>query len=134
MAYDSTVPLNDILRKKWEEMYPDKPMPEVGTAEFNIFCDTLLSELTSDKTNVNSNPESNDQHVYEDETHVYTKLDWKYISDKANAWIDNNPGKVLGFIGLITVGVSLKLWQLLIAGAVHKGNLKTIKYMMKHNK
>jgi len=77
---------------------------------------------------------TSDTNTYEDDTHRYTKVDGKYIRKMVNDWIDDNPGKTIGFIFLAGTVLTCKVFQNICTRAVYKGNLRTIKYLMKYSK
>lgn len=129
MAVGTTANFEEWITKKWHELHSGEKMPEIGTKEFIAFCDEVVATSESHNTNTTS-----DTNTYEDDTHRYTKVDGKYIRKIINDWIDDNPGKTIGFILLAGTVLSCKVFQHICTKAVYKGNLHTIKYLMRHSK
>ena len=143
MAVGITVNFEEFMTKKWNEFHPGEKMPEIGTKEFVAFCDEVaaasqpVSETDSHNTKTTSNTNTyttSNTNTYEDDTHRYTKVDGKYIRKIINDWIDDNPGKTIGFVFLAGAILTCKVFQHICTRAVYKGNLRTIKYLMKYSK
>jgi len=135
MAVGITVNFEEWMTRKWNEFHPNEKMPEIGTKEFVAFCDEVAaaSQPVSATDSHNTTTTSN-TNTYEDDTHRYTKVDGKYIRKIINDWIDDNPGKTIGFVFLAGTVLTCKVFQHICTRAVYKGNLRTIKYLMKYSK
>lgn len=135
MATNAPTNLDEWITKKWNELHPNEKRPEIGTKEFIDFCDEVIaaSRPVTVTDSLNTNTTSN-VNSYEDATHRYTKVDRKYIRKIINDWIDDNPGKTIGFMFIAGTILSCKVFQYICTRAVYKGNLHTIKYLMKHHK
>ncbi len=129
MAYEDMVRLGEAMEKKWNEAHPGVAFPDIDSKEFRDFCDEWAASNSYSNTK-----QKESVNVYEDDKHRYTKVDKNYIRKVINDWIDENPGKTISIGFLACVMVSCKIFQRICTKAVYKGNLRTIKYLMKHGK
>ena len=139
MASQESVNLEKWLTRKWNEMHPNEKEPEFGTKEFVDFCDEVIaasqpSTVSEEKKDESKVTETDKPTVTEDDKHRYTKVDRNYIRKALNDWVDDNPGKTIGLILIAGCVISCKVFQRICTKAVYKGNLRTIKYLMKHRR
>lgn len=145
------------LINEWDEQHPNHKFPNVGDLDnFAKFVadyhNSHILDQTAQTPNVNkiftktdtvSNPKAeaecctndkNPSNVYEDATHRYTKVDKDYVIKAFNNWIDKHPGISIATIASLGLLISFKLFQAFYAGAIYKGNVRTIKYLKKYYK
>jgi len=120
------------LVKKWIDKHPDEKIPKFGTEEFDIFW--KKATMGEDKQPATENAVENDEIACPDisadpaENHDEEPVS---ISKTIDQWTDEHPAITIGLF-VLSVFLSGKLLQNFCSKAVYKGNMRTIKYLMKH--
>lgn len=131
----------EVAKRKWHEENPGKDFPQVGSVQFfdyinkTIESETIAAQLKEDAKKIDheydkyTNVEYYNFDISEEENNTTDK---NAIFETLNDFAYNHPVATVGLLGTLGLTVFYKIIQQFYAGAIYKGNLKTLKYIWKH--